>query len=294
MQLRQNMIYDPKTNRYPYPEDTDKHYLHVKKDDGVIFDKNYPFIDRSKPFLFKQKMTRLLLRVVVFPIMRIRLGLKIKGRENIRNNKELLKKGAVSCCNHVHMWDYIAVMRSILPFKPRLLAWDKNINGENGKLIRMVGGIPIPSGDLQASMAFIGTVNKALNDGDWIHIYGEGSMWEYYGPIRPLKKGVAYFAVANNKPVVPLALSYRKAGWFRRVIMKQIACFTMNIGEPIFKDDSLDPKEQEKDLTIRLHQAMCDLVGLSPEDNPYPPIYENSKRVDYYTDKYGVGYKGSW
>ena len=33
----QTMFYDPKTNRYPYPEDTDKHYLHVKKDDGVVF-----------------------------------------------------------------------------------------------------------------------------------------------------------------------------------------------------------------------------------------------------------------
>jgi len=288
------MHFDPKTNKYPYPEDTAKHYLEVKKDNGVVFDKDYPYIDTSKSFLFKQKMVRILLRILVFPIMRIRLGLKINGREKIKQNKEILKKGFVSCCNHVHMWDYIGVMRAILPFKPHLLAWGKNVTGENGTLIRMVGGIPIPEGDLVASMAFINAVENALKNGEWIHIYGEGSMWEYYRPIRPLKKGVAHFAVSCDRPILPITYTYRKPGWIRRVIFKQIACFTINIGDLLYKNDSLDKKEQEIDLTIRTHEAMCALAGYGPGENPYEPIYNDSKRVDYYTDKYGVGYKGSW
>ena len=51
-------MYDPKTDKYPYPEQTDQHYLKVKKNDGTVFDKDYPYVDNSKPFKRKQKMTR--------------------------------------------------------------------------------------------------------------------------------------------------------------------------------------------------------------------------------------------
>ena len=36
------MYYDPKTNKFPYPLDTDHHYLNVKKDNHVVFDDKYP------------------------------------------------------------------------------------------------------------------------------------------------------------------------------------------------------------------------------------------------------------
>ena len=48
------MPFDPKVTKYPYTEYTDQHYLVVKKNDGTVFDKNYPYIDRSRRFLFKQ------------------------------------------------------------------------------------------------------------------------------------------------------------------------------------------------------------------------------------------------
>ena len=47
-------MYDPKTDKYPYPEQTDQHYLKVKKNDGTVFDKDYPYVDNSKPFKRKQ------------------------------------------------------------------------------------------------------------------------------------------------------------------------------------------------------------------------------------------------
>jgi len=37
----------PKTTKYPYPEYTDGHYINVKKENGLVFDKNYPYIDKS-------------------------------------------------------------------------------------------------------------------------------------------------------------------------------------------------------------------------------------------------------
>ena len=287
-------MFDPRTNRYPYPEQTDRHYLEIHKDRGFVFDSSYPYVDKSKMFRFRQALTRLLLNTVVFPLATIRLGLKIEGRENIRKYKDVLDCGVVSVCNHVHMWDYIAVMKAIRPYRSNLLAWAPNINGENGTLIRMVGGIPIPEDTVAGQKAFLKAISNLLNEHGWLHIYAEGSMWEYYQPIRPFKRGASLIAVSNDKPVIPLGFSYREPGWIRKHIFKQIACFTLHIGEPIYPDKTLKLKEREKDLTIRANRAVCTLVGIDPDKNIYEPEFNDSKRIDYYTKEYGVGYKGSW
>ena len=238
-------------------------------------------------------MVRLLLNVIVFPAASIRLGLKIEGRENIKKHKDVLNNGVISVCNHVHMWDYIAVMKAIRPHRPNLLVWDRNINGENGTLIRMVGGIPIPENDVAAQRALLKSVNGLLNDQGWLHVYSEGSMWEYYQPIRPFKRGASLIAVLNDKPVIPLAFSYREPGWIRKHIFRQIALFTLHVGEPLYPDRNLKPKEREKDLTIRANRAVCALAGIDPDKNIYEPVFNDSKRIDYYTETYGIGYRGS-
>lgn len=285
--------YDPKTNKFPYPEYTDRHYLEVKKNDGTVFDKNYPYIDRSKGFLFKQWCTRILLRLIVFPLDYIRLGLKVEGKKNLKKHKEEIKKGCLSVCNHVHMWDYISIMNAIKPFKPYILAWDKNISGEMGGMIRSVGGIPIPQNDYSATIAYLNAVEGMIKKGGWLHIYPEGSMWEYYQPIRPFKNGTSFIAVDTNRPIIPLAFSYRKPGWIRTKIFKQIALFTLHIGEPLYPNEDLPKREREIELTERCHDAVCSLAGIDPEKNIYPKIFNKSKRIDYYTDTYGVGYTGS-
>ena len=37
-------MFDPKTDKFPYPILTDGHYLKIKKDDGTVFDEDYPYI----------------------------------------------------------------------------------------------------------------------------------------------------------------------------------------------------------------------------------------------------------
>ena len=288
------MTFDPKTDRFPYPENTDRHYLEVHKDRGIVFDTEYPYIDRSRAFRFKQELIRILLNILVFPLCRIRLGLKIEGRENLKKHRDVLNNGTLSVANHVHMWDYLSIMRAIRPYRSNLLSWAPNINGENGTLIRMVGGIPIPDSNIAATKTYLKAVRNLLqNDHGWLHIYPEGSMWEYYAPVRPFKRGAAHIAVDTNKPILPLGFSYRKPGWIRKYIFRQIAGFTLRIGEPLFPNPALNLKEREKDLTIRCHDAVCRLAGIEPEDNLYPPLFNDSKRIDYYTDTYGIGYKGS-
>ena len=275
-------MFDPKTDKYPYPEDTARHYLVVKVDRGIVFDKDYPYVDYSKGFAFKRFWVRLLLVLLVFPILSFfKMGIKIKGKKNLKRYKDVLANGAVTIANHVHMWDYICVMKALHHLKwTYLLSWDKNVNGESGPLVRMVGGIPIPENDLEASIAFNKAIKKVLSDGNFLHIYPEGSMWEYYAPIRPFKNGAASIAIKNDKPILPMGFSYRKPSWIRRVIFKQPAALTLTIGEPILANKDLDKTAQIDELTTRCHEAVCHLAGID-ENNLYPPIYKNSKRIDY-------------
>lgn len=287
--------FDPKPIEFPFPEDTGSHYLPVNMDRGIKIDKDYPYINKDKKFLFGQFWLRIVIFLIVMPITYLRLGLIVKGRKNLRKYKKVINEGCITVTNHVHMWDYLALMSNFIPCKwPHVLVWDKNINGENGPLVKVVGGIPIPVNDMEASNELNKAVSYILNEEKGVlQIYAEGSMWEYYRPIRPLKSGVAYYAIKNNKPIIPMAYSYRKPGWIRRVIFKQKALFTLNIGEPIYPNNELGFDKAKDDLLIRLHNEMAKLAHLTDEENMYEPIYNNSKRIDYYTSEYGKGYKTS-
>lgn len=272
-------MFDPKVTKYPYPEYTDKHYLKITKNRGIIFDKNYPYIDYSKSFRFKRWLVRKVIVFIVFFLTRVRMGLRIKGRKYLKQNKKALKEGVISCSNHVHMWDYLAILIGIRYFKPNYLAWDKNVNGNNGKLVRLTGGIPIPTNDMPAQKVFLKTLKDYLNNGGWLHIYAEGSMWEYYYPIRPFKKGIGNLSVLTNKPILPMAFSYRKPGFIRRKIFRQKALFTLHIGRLIYPNLSLNKHDMELDLIKRSHEEVCKLAGI--ENNIYPFLYNDTKKIDY-------------
>ena len=273
--------FDPKPTRFPYGDYTDEHYISIKKDNGLVFDENYPYVDNSKSFLFKRKLVRLLLLLLVYPMTRIRLGLRIEGKKNIKNNKEALRGGAITISNHVHFWDYLAVTLAARPHILDMLVWAPNVRGESGALVRLMGGIPIPDKDYKAVAKFNESINRYLKDGGWLHVYPEGSMWEYYRPIRPFKTGMAYYSIKNDVPILPMAFSYRKPGWIRRNIFHQIALFTLRIGEPISPKKDLSLKEGQEDLLRRCHEQVCLLAGIDPNKNPYPSIFNHTKRIEY-------------
>ena len=278
------MNYDPKTHKYPYPESTDAHYITIKKDDGTIFDENYPYIDKSFKHCFKQAIVRLGLNCLVFPVAKIRMGLKITGRQKLKEHKDEFANGVITCSNHVHFWDYIMLMMAVRPKKPNVLVWAPNVRGESGGLVRAVGGVPIPDKGPHATAACLKSVREEIKKGGILQIYPEGSMWEFYAPIRPFKSGVARLACQWNKPVLPMAFSYRKPGFVRSKIFHQLACFNLNIGEPLYPSDdpSLTKKDRETELLIRLHEEVCRLAGFEKGENIYEPVFNDSKKIEYY------------
>ena len=268
--------FDPKSKKYPYPLDTATHYLKYKKIKDIKVDKNYPFINKSKGFLLQSSFLRLILVTIGYLLVKIRLGFKVIGKRNIKENKKLLKEGAISISNHIHMWDFMAVNYAIDPFNPKVLVWENNVKGDLSWWVNHIGGIPIPENDVSASKVMYKETKKYLEDGGWLHIYAEGSMWELYRYIRPLKTGAAQIAYMANKPIIPMAFSYRKPSWIRRHIFKQEALLTINIGSPIIPDIN---NKDKFELTKKCHEALVSLVGI--KNNIYDSIYDNSTRIDY-------------
>ena len=273
-------MFHPHSTKYPYTEYTDQHYLVVKKNNGLVFDADYPYFDYSKSMKRTRWWTRLLLVLIVFPMTIPYIGLRIKGRKKLKYYKDALKGGAITISNHIHLWDYLAIMKAIRPNKPDVLVWAPNIRGENGKMMRAVGGVPIPDDNKEGTRALNEGIEDYLNNGGWLQIYSEGSMWEYYPYVRPFKLGAFSLACRCNKPILPLGFSFRKPSWIRKHIFRQDAAITLTIGDPVYKDDSLSEVEQRIDLAKRVHEAICNLANIEPGTNLYPPIFDHNKRID--------------
>ena len=266
--------YKPNLN-YVYPSKTDQHMIDLKITHNVIVDEKYPFLDKSFGFRFMRGLVYLAIYTACFFLSLLRFGLKIEGRKNLRKHRHLLKNGAVTVSNHIHLWDTIFVIQAIR-YRPIFFpAWKELLNSSDEGFVRYTGGIPIPDG-----IHLLKYFNRAFDEirakKKWIHIYPEGSMFYFFQPIRPFKKGAFSLAWRYGLPVLPLACSYRKPCFpftlvniFRSLIGNQkLPMVTIRIGEPIFLDKNLPRKEAIQKMRKECHEAVVRLAGI--QDNPYP------------------------
>jgi 1-acyl-sn-glycerol-3-phosphate acyltransferase len=266
--------YIPKLN-FVYPAKPDAHMIDLKVTHEVTIDENYPFLDKSFKFNFMRKLVYAGIFTVVFFLSELRFGLKIEGRGVLRNHRKLLKNGAITVSNHIHLWDTIFVAQAIRYRSMFFPVWKELLTSPDEGFIRFTGGIPIPS-----EIHLLKYFNKAFDEihakKKWIHIFPEGSMFYFYQPIRPFKKGAFTFSHRYNLPVLPIAFSYRKPHFpftlvnlFRSLIGNQkLPMVTLRIGEPILPDANLCRKEAVLKLRKESHEAVVRLAGI--RDNPHP------------------------
>ena len=263
---------------YKYPERSDEHMITVKHLRDTHFDENFQYLPKG----FKHKVSRFLLKVclyaVGFLVGTIRHGLRIHGRKQFKKNrKKYAKNGAITVCNHVFMWDYLCILKAIRPTLQYHPGWATNFEGPNAGFIRWVGGIPIPTNNMKAMLKFQRAMDEVLSSGNWLHFFPEGSMWFYYPDIRPFKKAVFRFAVKHNKPVFPLAFSFRPRKGITRLFSKT-PFVDLHIGEPIFPDTTLGDKEAIDKLHKEVYHAVQVLAGINPGD----PTYNTDQEIENY------------
>ena len=253
---------------YRYPERSDEHMITVKHLRDTNFDEHYTYLPRGFWHKVKRGLLWILLNPLVFTVCSVRHGLKIYGKENFKKHKKEYKNGAITISNHVFMWDYLCVLKAIRPHLQYHPAWKINFEGPNGPLIRWVGGIPIPTGNMRAMAKFQQAIGDVLKEGKWLHFFPEGSLWFFYPDIRPLKKAVFKYAVRYDKPVLPITMSFRpRKGLYK--LFGKTPLVDLHIGEPLYADKSLPSAEAIDKLHAEAYRVMQEMNGIHPGDSTY-------------------------
>lgn len=228
---------------FDYPKETDAHMINPKQVRNVDLDDHYQYYSRSMWLRFWQNMTNVLFVILIYFSNYVRYGLKIKGRKYKHGKyRKYYKNGFITTCNHVFEWDYICVRSAMRCRRGYVTVWKKNNDSSLGKLMRVVGSVPI-STSINGLVRFSSDIDKMLKNGEWIHFYPEGSMWYYNEAIRPYKKGAFVFAYRNSVPLYPLAISYRPARGIWKLWKHDYPCITIEIGEPMFIDYSFNKND---------------------------------------------------
>ena len=262
---------------YTYPERSDEHMLSLKCTRELHLDENYEYMPRGAWFRIERALVASLLHLIVFPLMHLTHGLRIYGRENITKHRKELKNGAITVSNHVFMWDYLCVLKAIRPHISYFPAWKTNFECGWQPFMRILGGMPIPEGDIHAMMTFKRDMDEVVASGKWLHVFPEGSMWYFYPDIRPLKISAFNYAVKYGKPIIPISMSFRPRKGFRRIFGKG-PFVDLHIAEPIYADVSLSLRDAALDLRARAYKIMQEMNGINPGD----PTYNEDQNIKNY------------
>ena len=263
--------------KYDYPERSDAHMLTLRSKYKIELDESYGYLPKGAWFRVKRASVALLLHLIVFPLTRLTHGLRIYGRKNLKRHKKELRGGAVTVSNHVFMWDYLCVLKAIRPHIPYFPAWSVNFESGFSPFMRILGGMPIPDGNIHALGAFRRALDEVLESKRWLHVFPEGSLWFFYPDIRPLKIAVFRYAAKSNRPLIPISMSFRpRRGIYR--LFGRGPLVDLHIAEPIYADPSLPMRDAAEELRARTYRIMQEMNGILPGD----PTYNEDQTIENY------------
>lgn len=258
-----------------YPNNPHERMLFSPKIREVTVDENYPYLMTSFREKFFHFLVYLGIFTIVFPFQKIRYGLKIEGKQNLRKNRALLKNGAITVANHVYRWDFLAVVQAVATLGKRRIwfpALADNLNTKDALQIRSAGGIPIPNQGMGATRRFYEAFDNLVSRKKWIHVFPESCRWNWYEPIRPFMTGAFDMAYRYNLPVVPMAISFRPLTGWRKLFFKE-PLVTISVGEPILPDKTQKRKEDSLRMCIQAHEQICEMAGII--QNGWNAVLEN-------------------
>ena len=166
-----------------------------------------------------------LARALLSPLLHLVFSVKVSGRSNMPRSGPF-----VIIANHLNWPDPFLILDSF-PTEPRVhfLANPENLvkNTLHWSIIRAVGGyIPVDMHG-HAGPELFHHVNRCLQAGGAVAIFPEAAYGPQEGQLQATwKSGFAHFAVDNQVPVVPVAISGTHDLWLRKQLR-------VAIGEPI-------------------------------------------------------------
>jgi len=110
------------------------------------------------------------------------------------------------------------------------------------------------SSNKRTMVEFMKSVKTILDNGDFILIYPEQSLWWNYRKPKPLKSGAFKIAAKNKVPIIPIFITMQDSNIIGTDGFP-IQEYTLNIGEPIYPDEKLtenENKEMMKDKNFEI------------------------------------------
>ena len=148
-----------------YPQENPfERTLFPKKIKDIVFDEHYPYLNDSCTYkmglLFGYYfVAHLLLRLK----LRIQMGLRIRGREVLKQYKKELSHGAITIANHVYRLDYPCVLIATKrTHNTRVPMFAPNFRTKDGFFMNLAGGVPIP--DSTTNMSALKKFNEAFEE----------------------------------------------------------------------------------------------------------------------------------
>ncbi len=263
-----------------FPEDPTQRLVKVLVEDSskgrFQFDENYPYIDESFSYRWRATVHGIVRRCLHF-YDRFALGLRIRGKENLKGYRKAFKGGAMIVCNHVFRHDASIAYTALCSNKNlRIPMFAKHFNNPKDYFfIRYVGGIPIAE-----TRAGLVKFNEALDyyhsKGDWFLIFPEAVRWDYHTSIRPFQKGAFNMAYKYDIPIIPCVISYReRKGIFKLFGPKDKPLFTLNVCKPVLPDVSVPRRVEVERLREVTHASMVEAAGILQNPWPAKPEVEN-------------------
>ncbi len=195
----------------------------------------------------KTKVAFMMARKFVYSLMdEKKLIIKeMKGLEHFQN----LHSGAVITCNHFNAFDSFAIQLAYEAANQPNRTFYRVIREGNytsfpgfyGFLMRHCNTLPLSS-NRKTLMKFMDATNKLLQDGHFVLVYPEQSMWWNYRKPKPLKTGAFMFAAKNKVPVLPCFITMQDSDHIGEDGFP-IQEYTIHISEPIYPDKNLSYRE---------------------------------------------------
>lgn len=262
-----------------YPQDNPfERTLFPVFDREMAIDEHYPYVDDSARYRFKTWWGyALILKVGLRLMLRVKMGLRIRGREVLKKHKEGLKNGAITIANHVYRLDCPCVLLAVgAKHTTRIPMFAPNFRTKDSFFLNLVGGVPIPEPEagLSAMKKFNAAFDEFHRRGWWFHIFPEACRWDMYKPLRPFQKGAFTMSYKYNKPILPCVITYReRKGIFRLFGPKELPLLTVTIGEPLYPDTTQARKIEVDRLREVAHAQMLQMAGIT--HNPWPAAWGN-------------------
>lgn len=224
----------------------------------VKIDKNYKYLHNN---IFWKICSFVIYRLIfLFPAIlyaKVKFGLKIEGKEKIKEYKKQSKNGFFIYQNHTQeILDTFLPTLISFPTKAFIIANSDNVSIKGLKIAnKMMGALPLPE-DKESTKKFLNAISFYLEKGKVISIYPEAHVWPYYTKIRKFKSSAFRYPVKLNTASFVCTTTYQRD-------KKGKARIVLYVDGPFFSDVDLGLKQAEEKLRNEVYKKMTERSNLS-------------------------------